>query len=160
MGLPFNLPENFYVMAGLTPQVGTGVDLASRAVNLKHVEKMWILVHLNPAGGAAYTLTPQTDALVAFGSAAVLTSAIPIWSSADADTTTTLTAQTEAVNFATAATADPKLVVFEIDPALLNAGERCVRVNIPALAVTDYASVQYIIVPRYSGAPYADVTVD
>lgn len=145
-------PEGCLFVMGAVAQVGSGADVTSKPLSLKNVQRLWILVNLNPAGGAAYALQPQTDALVAFGSAASITKAARIWSDEDADTNCKLTEQTAATSWSTTADTNPKLVVFEIDPAALAAGEDCVRVNIPALAVGDYASVDYVIEPRYPGS--------
>lgn len=155
----FNFPENCKVVLAAAPQVGSGAAVDSTAISLKLVNKLWIVVQLAPSGGAAYTLTPQTDALVAFGSAAVLTNAVRIWANEAIATNDRLVEQTAAVNFATTANANSKLVIFEIDPANMTDGEDCVRVEIPALAVGDYASVLYVIEPRYPARPATALTV-
>lgn len=144
-------PENCKIVQALGPTVGTGAMNAT-AISMKTVaDKLYAVCTLSPVGGAAMALVPQTDALVAFGSGAVLTTAVRIWANQALATNDTLVEQTAAVNFTTAADANDKQVIFEIDPAELAAGEDCFRIAITNVPVTDYIDVKYVYVPRYAG---------
>ena len=146
----FCLPETCKVVQGLALE-GAGAVATSLPISLKDVSgKLYVLCNVYPAGGAAMALVPQTDALVAFGSAAVLTVAQRIWYVADASTTDLLVEQTAAVNFTTDADANPKLVIFEIDPATLAAGEDCFRISVTNVPNGDAVAITYIYVPRYA----------
>lgn len=160
MSLPFNIPENVVLLQGLVAQIGTGADVNSRPISLKMVHKVWIYANISTLAGAAYAVTPQTDSLVAFGTPAALTVNVPIWFMADADTNTTWTRATDATHYDTAGDANPKALIFEIDPAKLPAGEDCLRLDIPALAAADRASVEYLIVPRYQDPTNVNFFVD
>lgn len=159
MALSFAIPENIYVLQALRPMTGAGAAVTSLPISLKLVHKLWVVCNVNTVGtSAAVALVPQTDALVAFGSPAVLTTAVPIWAAVNVAASPVLVRATNAVNYTTVADALFKQVIFEIDPAKLAAGEDCFRISITALAATDFASIDYMIAPRYpSGAPFAPV---
>lgn len=160
MALPFSIPENVVLLQGLVAQIGTGADVSSRPISLKLCHKVWIYANISTLAGAAYAVTPQTDNAVAFGTAAALTVNVPIWSMADADTNTSWTRVADATHFDTAGDANPKAVIFQIDPSALPAGEDCVRLTIPALAAADRASIEYLIVPRYADPTNVNFFVD
>jgi hypothetical protein len=158
----FCFPENCKIVQGAAPQIGVPGAVSSTPISLKNVHKAWIVVDLNPVGGAALALTPQTDALVAFGSAAVLTNAVRIWANQNTAASDRLVEQTAAVNFTTAADANLKQVIFEIDPADLAAGEDCLRLTTGALPNTDFVAITYVLLPRFAGrvASQPSVIVD
>jgi hypothetical protein len=155
----FSFPENVKHIVAAAPQVGTAAAVNGTAISLKNVHKLWAIVTLNPVGGAALLLTPQTDALVAFGSPAAITNVARIWANEAVATSDRLVEQTAALNFTTAANANVKQVIFEIDPADLAAGEDCFRLITGALPVTDYVSIEYVILPRYQGRVAMQPTV-
>jgi hypothetical protein len=154
-----SFPENLMIIPGLAPTVGTGAEQTSIPISLKNVQKLWAVVYLNTAaGGAAVAIVPQTDALVAFGSATVLPAtlhAVPIWVNTTAAISDAWTKQTDAVNFTTAADALCKIVVFEIDPSLIRttataaSDDDCFRISLTAVNALDYAAIFYIVLPRY-----------
>jgi len=145
----FSFPEDCKVVVAAAPQVGVPGVVTGTAVSLKNVEKLWAIVLVNPVGGGALVLTPQTDTLVAFGSAAALTPVCRIWANEAVGTNDRLVEQTSAVNYTTAADANVKQVIFEIDPARLTADERAFRVITGALPNTDFVSIVYVMSLRY-----------
>ncbi len=155
----FSFPENCKIIQAAVPQVGTAAAVNGVGVSLKNVHKLWAVVNLNPAGGGALVLTPQTDSAVAFGTPAVLTNVARIWANQDVATSDRLVQQTAAVNFTTAANANLKQIIIEIDPADLADGEDCFRLITGALPITDYVSIDYVIQPRYAGRVSMQPTV-
>lgn len=148
----FHLLEQYKVVQGLALE-GAGAGATSLPISLKTVAgKLYVMCSVYPAGGAAMALVPQTDALVAFGSAAVLTTAVRIWADEDTATSDRMVAQTDAVNFSTTADANPKLVIFEIDPATLAAGEDCFRISITNVPNADSVAVIYVFEPKYASS--------
>ncbi len=146
----FCLPETCKVVQGLALE-GAGAGATSLPISLKNVSgKLYVLCNVYPAGGAAMALVPQTDALVAFGSAAALVTAVRIWANQNTNASDLLVEKTAAVNFTTDADANPKLVIFEIDPAVLAAGEVCFRISVTNVPNADAVAITYIFVPRYS----------
>ena len=150
-----SFPENLLIIPGLAPIVGTGAAQTSIPISLKNVQKLWAVVYLNTAGGsAAVAVVPQTDDLVAFGSAASLVNTVPIWVNITAGTQDTWTKATAAINYTTAATAAHKMIIFEIDPSSFRStttetSEDCFRISLTAVNAADYSAIFYIVLPRY-----------
>ena len=152
-----SFPENLLIIPGSAPVVGAAAEITSIPISLKNVQKMWAVVYVNTVGtSAAVACVPQTDALVAFGSAAALVHTVPIWSNQTAATNDLWTRETDAVNFSTAAaSALHKMVVFEIDPANIRttataaSDDDCFRISLTAVAAGDYCAIFYIVLPRY-----------
>lgn len=143
-------PEEYKVVQGLALE-GAGAGATSTSISLKTVMgKLYVLCNVYPASGAAMALVPQTDSAVAFGTAAVLTTAVRIWANQNTSASDTLVEQTAAVNFSTAADVNPKLVIFEIDPAELAAGEDCFRISVTNVPNADAVAITYIYKPRYA----------
>lgn len=149
--MPFSFPEDCKYVDAMGPITAAGGEVTSLPVSLKNVHRLWAIVDVNTAGtSAAIAMVPQTDSAVAFGSPAVLTTAVPIWVNVSvAVNLDQYTQATPAVNYTTVGDALRKSVIFEIDPAILAAGEDCFRISITALAAGDYAHVGYVIQPRY-----------
>lgn len=150
-----SFPENLMIVPGLSPVVGTGAAQTSIPISLKNVQKLWAVVYLNTTSTDAVAIVPQTDALVAFGSAAALVHVVPIWQNTDADVSDAWTHETDAVNFTTAVDNNGKMIVFEIDPsafrttATVSSDDDCFRISLTAVNVADYSAIFYIILPRY-----------
>lgn len=151
-----SFPENLLIIPGQAPVVGAAAAITSIPISLKNVQKLWAVVYVNTIGtSAAVACVPQTDALVAFGSAAALVQAVPIWSNQTAATNDLWTRETDAVNFSTTANALHKMVVFEIDPsnfrttATASSDDDCFRISLTAVAAGDYVAIFYIVLPRY-----------
>lgn len=146
----FCLPEDFKIVHGLVIE-GADAAATSIPISLKTVSgKLYVICNVHAPSGAGMALVPQTDALVAFGSAAVLTTAVRIWANEAPATNDRLVEQTAAVNFTTAADTNDKIVIFEIDPAELAAGEDCFRISVTNVPNGDAVSVTYIYEPRYA----------
>jgi len=149
-----SFPENLMIIPGLSPVVGTGAEQTSIPISLKNVQKMWAVVYLNTVGTDAVAVVPQTDALVAFGSAAVLINAVPVWINLDADVSDAWTRATDAVNYTTEVDNNGKMIVFEIDPSSFRSttvatDDDCFRISLTAVDITDYSAIFYIVIPRY-----------
>jgi hypothetical protein len=158
-------PENFKVVTGIAPQVGGAIAVTSDTISLKYAQKVWIVVNIADSNGDALLLTPQRDISVAAAASVALVNNVKIWSNASTGTTDLLTRQTDALNFQTAATAVPKMVVFEINPdALGDNGATppvqydCINLLTGAIAATTTISVDFYVQPRYS--PGASMIVD
>jgi len=150
-----SFPENLMIVPGLNPIVGTAAEQTSIPISLKNVQKMWAVVYLNTVSTDAVAIVPQTDALVAFGSAAVLVTAVPIWINLDAQVSDAWTRAADAVNYTTAVDNNGKMIVFEIDPsnfrttATAASDDDCFRISLTAVNANDYSAIFYIIIPRY-----------
>jgi hypothetical protein len=149
-----SFPENLMIIPGLNPIVGTAAEQTSIPISLKNVQKLWAVVYLNTVSTDAVAIVPQTDALVAFGSAAVLVNAVPIWINLDAQVSDAWTRAADAVNYTTAVDNNGKMIVFEIDPSSFRSttvatDDDCFRISLTAVNANDYSAVFYIVIPRY-----------
>lgn len=128
MSRPFSLPLSVHPVV-LVNNLTTNGAITSLAATLKHSLKCWLYVYLQNAVGHASVITPRQSTTIALGTTAVIP-AVPIWVNEDCAASDTLVAQTAAANFTVANVAKKKLVVFEIDPAILTDGSPCVYVTI------------------------------
>jgi hypothetical protein len=140
MSRPFNLPISVHPVVLGYPQTTNG-GFTSAVCTLKHSLKAWLYIYLQNAVGFAQVLTPMQATTIAAGTNAVIP-AVPIWANEDVGASDTLVAQTPGANYTTAAVAKKKLVVFEIDPAILTDGYPCVYVILSNSAqATNFATV-------------------
>jgi hypothetical protein len=98
-------------------------DAAGRTssyINVKTLHEVEIVFHVQQGNAAtiALSIVQATDAS-GTGSKAI-TVAIPIWSNLDTAATDTLVRRTDAVSYTTDAGVKNKIVVFKVDPALLD----------------------------------------
>lgn len=128
MSKPIALPLAAHPVV-LVCNLTTNGGVTSLAVTLKHTIKCWLYVYLQNAVGFAEVITPLQGTTIAFGTNKAIP-AVPIWANEDVAATDTLVAQTAAIAFTTAAVAKKKLVIFEIDPIVLDDGYPCVRVGL------------------------------
>lgn len=128
MSRPMSLPLAAHPVV-LVNNLTTNGAVTSLACTLKHCLKAWLYVYLQNAVGFAEVITPLQGTTIAFGTNKAIP-AVPIWANEDVAATDTLVAQTPAIAYTTAAVAKKKLVIFEIDPAVLDDGYPCVRVGL------------------------------
>jgi len=103
-------------------------------------------------------VVPMRATDVALTGGAVLGTAVPIWRNLSTAVSDTLVRDTDALNYTTAANAAYKMIVFQIDPALLGAYD-CVYMTIGALAITESVCVEALLETRYPQAtPPAAIT--
>jgi hypothetical protein len=154
-----SFPENLFIMQGLAPKTGAGAAITSIPISLKNVQKLWAVCNINTAGtSAAVAIVPQTDTLVAFGSALGLPATlhtVPIWVNATSAVSDAISKVTDAITYSTTADALCKQVIFEIDPSLIRttvtaaSDDVCFRISFTAVAATDFVEVTYVIQPRF-----------
>jgi hypothetical protein len=154
----FSYPNEVKTVQIAAPQIGVPGAVTSDIVCLKNVHKAWIEVNFNPVGGAALALIPQRCSNVAAADAGVLVTAVPIWVNDDTVTSDALVRQADAVNYTTTADANPKKVIFEIDPAelgltALGVPLDCIRLVTGALPNTDMIQINVVCQMRYQSCP-------
>ena len=142
MSHPFSLVQNTKLVEALAP----AADAAGRAgdyVTLKNTHKAFIVVHITQGNAATVALTPYQAQNVAALNEKVIP-AVPIWANQDTGASDALVAQTAAANFTTSAAVKNKMVVFEIDPAVLdvNNGFDCLTVKTGA---SNAANITYAL---------------
>ncbi len=120
MSRPFSLPISVHPVV-LVNNLTTNGGVTSLACTLKATLKAWLYIYLQNAVGFAQVITPFQATNVAAGTTVALP-AMPIWANEDCAATDTLVSKTAAAAFTTANVAKKKLIVFEIDPAILVTG--------------------------------------
>lgn len=140
MSNPISLPLVAHPVLIRYPSTTNG-GFTTGVVTLKSTLKAWLYVYLQQAVGHATVLTPRQSTTINLGATAVLP-AIPIWANEDVAASDTLVAQTAAANYTVAADAKKKLIVFEIDPAILTDGYPCVYLTVSdSSQATNFATV-------------------
>lgn len=155
------LPENYKVVAGLNP----ATDAAGRTgayVSLKNTNVAFIAVHITQGNAATVAVSINQATAVAGTGAKALANPVPIWVNQNTATNDTLVRQTDAVSFTTNATLANKMVVFQIDPALLdvNNGFDCVAVVTGASNVANLTQAVYYLDSRYNQVTPPTAVVD
>lgn len=155
-----SLPELFKIVDASAGPVTTNGGITCDYVSLKTAHKAWIVVQLTQAVAHATQITPMRATDVAGTGAAVLTSAVRIWANEDTGASDTLVEKTAAVNYAVAADAAKKMVIFEIDPADIGAYDvlGCTLSN--SGQATNFASVSYWLQTRYPQATPPSAIID
>jgi len=120
MSMPFSLPTTCKIVELIHPRT-TNAGFTSDAVSVKNALKAWIVIHLTQAAAHATALVPRQATDVAIGTNAVVP-AVPIWANEDCAASDTLAPVTAAANYTVTADIKHKIVVFEIDPAVLTDG--------------------------------------
>lgn len=120
MSRPRSLPIDYHPVV-LACNLTTNGGVTSLACTLKSTLKAWLYVYLQNAVGFAQVITPFQATNVAAGTTAALP-VMPIWANEDVAATDTLVSKTAAAGYTTANVAKKKLIVFEIDPAILVTG--------------------------------------
>lgn len=120
MSRPRSLPLEYHPVV-LANNLTTNGGVTSLACTLKSTLKAYLYIYLQNAVGFAQVITPFQATNVAAGTTAALP-AMPIWANEDCGATDTLVSQTAAAAYTTAAVAKTKLIIFEIDPAILVTG--------------------------------------
>ena len=87
---------------------------------------------------------------------------MPVWAQQDAAAADALTRQTDAVNLTTSAAVKHKVVVFQIDPALLDVagGFDCLGVSTGASNAANVTSALFLLESRYPAAAPPSAIVD
>jgi len=149
----FNILEEAKLVEAITPQAGGAITGAY--VSLKNYAKAYVIVHINQAAANTVAISVEQATTVAGGGSVVITKAVPIWADLDEAASDALVRATDAVNYTTDAGVKHKVIVFEIDPALLNVagGFDCITVKTGASAAGNITSALYLLVgARYQKA--------
>ena len=154
---PFT-PQGFIPLTMGEPRLGNSA--ITEWLNVSEAEMVWIDCFATVAAAAALVCTPNKAYAAAGTGTAVLGSNVPIWAGLHAaGAALTLTRQTDAANYTTAATAGIHRVIFEIDPAILGAhatlGDyKYLNCTVTGL-VADYVACTFWVKPRYASKTIA-----
>jgi len=147
MSFPFSIPQDMKVIVGLAPQ--HGALLTSDYVSLKTAHKAWVCVVANQGNGAQMVISLEQSPLVSGVGHIPIVSPVPIWLCEDADTSDALVEQTAAISLTLTVGLTKKLVIFEVDPALLTAGYDVLSCVTAASHADNQTCVLFLLAERY-----------
>jgi hypothetical protein len=154
----FNIVQEAKLVEALKPQAGAA--LTGDYVSLKGYRKAYVVVHVNQANATVVAITIEKATDVSGTGTTPITAVVPIWANEDAVTSDELVAQTAAVGFTTSAATKDKIVVFEIDAALL-AAFSAITVKTAASNAANITSALYLLVgARYQGSTPPSAIID
>ncbi len=150
------IPDSQMVVSCLVPAADAG-GRTGDYVNVGEAQRVFVCCYLDQ--GAANTV--KFDILEATtnagGGAQAIAKTMPLWTNQDTAATSAMTRQTDAADFTTSAAVKPKLVVFQLDPAILSDGFKFVAVRTGASAAANITSAFLVVEGRY-GTDSADYT--
>lgn len=114
------IPEGAMVVDLLAPAADAAGRTSAVYPSLKNVNMAWIVAHITQGNAATIALAPKQATAVAGTDTKVLAKVVQIWANEDCAASDALVRQTAAVNFTTSAAVKNKIVVFQIDPSLLD----------------------------------------
>jgi hypothetical protein len=153
------LVEQKKVVEAIAPATNAAA-LTGDYVSVKNLHKITAIVHITQANAATVKVDVLEAKAVAGTDAQAISKTMPIWVNQDLAASDAMTRQTDAANFTTDATLKHKMVVVEIDPAILSDGFDCIAVRAGASNVANIVASTYICEPRYPGANQPSVITD
>ncbi len=153
MGKSF-LPEGLMPVVLQQPATTNG-GISSDYLCLKNINRCYLLVSLTQAVGHATGIDVMQATAVAGTGAKVMGKVMPIWANEDVAASDALTQQTAAVTYNVAATVKNKLVVFQVDPALLDTDNDfdCINVLVDdSSQATNFCSIVALCEMKYQGS--------
>ena len=146
----FHMPENAFPVQGTVGCVTGNTGITLDNISLKNAQMVYMVFHITSGTGHPIAYTPLVGTSVAT-CATALPNAVEIWYGDVSTTVTTLTKQTAAKLYTTAATASlTSYLIFVIDPASVGAND-CLGGTVADATHADYfVSCTYWIVPRYA----------
>ena len=154
MTFPRSAIDGPRIVVALTP-AADAAGRNGRWVSLKGFAKAGVIALVGQGNAATVALTIEQAKDVSGTGAKPLANAVPIAANQDAVAGDALVRQTAGVSFTTSAAVKDKVVVFDIDPALLdvNNGFDCIRVSTGASNAANVTSAVYQLMgQRYTGA--------
>lgn len=149
-----NFAENMKAVEAASP----ATDLAGRTgdyVSLKNCHKLYVVFHVTQGNAATIALSLSQATAVAPTGAKAVTNNFRIWANEDCATNDTLVRQADAAGFTTSAALAHKVVIFEVDPAILDLanGFDCVALVIGGSDAANLTEAMYYLADhRYQQA--------
>ena len=157
-----SLPADHKIVQLQSPKTTNG-GFTSGYISLKHGHKVWIIVDMKNAVGAATSVTLKQASAVA-GTGVKTGPSVPVWANEDTVATDTLVKQTAwASAYTTDANAKSKQIVFEVDPAQLDVanGFDCVALTFgDSTQATNFANVVAVAQIRYEQSTPPSMILD
>jgi len=159
MSFPFSLLQDYKLVTALIPAAG-GAGRVGDYVCLKNAHKCWIMIQDSGGNASAVTYTINEATAVAPTGAVLCGALFPNWINNSTAVTDTLVRNADAATVTTDANATPKLIIIDVNPALLTAGFDCVAVVEGAANAGNLLCATYIIEERYKQATPPSAILD
>jgi hypothetical protein len=154
-----SLPTYLKKVQAFAPKT-TNAALTSQVITLKGAVRAWLTLHFTQAAGFASVPTIKQATTIAAGTNAA-GPVCRIWANEDTAATDTLVAQTAGASYTVAADVKNKIVVFEIDPALLTDGYACVYCTIATSSqATNFVAGEWEILHNFHQATIPTAILD
>ena len=147
--------DKHQIVKAIQPQAGAAIT--GDYISLKNVVRCHVVVFITQAAVNTVAITIEQAQAVAPTNSTAITKVVPIWSNLDCASSNTLTQRTAAVSYTTDAGQLIKMVVFEINPEILDATYDCITVKTGSSDASNITAAWYECEMRYSGA---DVIAD
>jgi len=147
------------IVEAIAPQTNAAA-LTGDYISVKTLHKITAKVHINQANAATVKVDILEAKAVAGTDAQVLAVDMPIWVNEDLAAADGFTRQTDDADFTTSAALKHKMVIIEIDPAILSDGFDCVAVRAGASNVANIVQAEYVCDPRYLGSSQPSAIID
>lgn len=134
----------------IEPQAGA--TITGNYISLKNILKVLVVVQVAQATSDTVAITIEQSTAVAGDSHTPITEVVPIWSNLDTGTSDVLVKRTRAVNYTTDGGTTNKIIIFEINSDILDAGYDVLNVVMGASNASNIYSANYICELRDSGA--------
>lgn len=146
-----HIPEVLKPVRCMEPQT-MAATVTGDYVCLKNVDMAYIVAVLTQGNAATQRLSPYQATAVAGTAEKVLANAVPIWSNLDSAAADLMVKRTAAVSYDTDAGVKHKIVVMQIDPAMLDVanGFDCISVEAPASNAANLLAVYFLLKMRYA----------
>ena len=157
-----NLVQGMKICTAFEPSRDPSGGVNSEGIDLRNAHMVYVVVQLDQSGADQITATLQQSEGTNWEA---LVNTVPRWVNNDTDANDTLVRQTNAVSYQTTVDVNPKMVVFQVDPAKLDdenatSGDPnyALRVRLTGGAAGDTYSAMFVVVPtRYKGATVPEV---
>mgnify|MGYP007082102569 CR=1 FL=1 len=142
--------DKIKIIGAIAPQAGGAIT--GDYISLKNVLRCRVCVGINQVAANTVAITIEQATAVAPANSTAITKVVPIWVNLSSGVSSTLVAATAAVSYTTDAGQVNKIVIFDIDPAILDDGYDCITVKTGASSASNITCAYYECEMRYSGA--------
>lgn len=155
------VPQAFKIVGGAPP----AADAAGRTsdwVSLKNVRRATIIAFMDQGNAATVALSVLQATAVAGTGSKALANAAPIWANQDVVAGDALTRQADGVALTTSAAVKQKIVVFQIDPSMLDVagGFDCIALSTGASNAANITSILFLLEMNHSGDAVPSTIID
>lgn len=157
-----SLAQEQAFIEALTP-AADAAGRVGRYITLKNCAKAYVAVHINQGFATPPLISVLQATSVAGAGSKPIANVLPVFSNLDTTASDAVLRRADAVNYTPDAALKGKIVIIEVNPALLdiNNGFDCIAVSTGASNVANITAAQYILTGlRAEPAAYASSITD